>query len=134
MRRFRGSFGRDRTAKHFGTYCRGLLSNLPRKSIEPIALEAGTAVRTLQEFLVTARWDQAAACDTLQKHLGAAAMDFAGENREFSNDVGMSGEAVISEVVACPDKDFVPVSEGQCGKAPPRRGGVFTSGGRPGCS
>ena len=75
LRRFRGSIGQDRTAKHFDTYCRGLLSDLPRKSIEPIALEAGTAVRTLQEFLVTARWDQASARDTLQKHLGAVVAD-----------------------------------------------------------
>jgi len=72
LRRFRGSFGQDRTATHFDTYCRGLLSDLPRKSVEPIALEAGTAVRTLQEFLVTARWDQTSARDTVQKHIGAA--------------------------------------------------------------
>ena len=75
LRRFRGSFGQDRTAGHFDTYCRGLLSDLPRKSVEPIALEAGTAVRTLQEFLVTARWDHDAARDTLQKHLGAVVAD-----------------------------------------------------------
>jgi SRSO17 transposase len=75
LRRFRGCFGPDRTAGHFDTYCRGLLSDLPRKSIEPIALTAGTAVRTLQEFLVTARWDHAAARDTLQAHLGAVLAD-----------------------------------------------------------
>jgi SRSO17 transposase len=69
LRRFRGCFGQDRTAAHFDTYCRGLLSDLPRKSVEPIALAAGTAVRTLQEFLVTARWDHAAARDTLQADL-----------------------------------------------------------------
>ena len=69
LRRFRGCFGQDRTAGHFDTYCRGLLSDLPRKSIEPVALAAGTAVRTLQEFLVTARWDHAAAGDTLRTHL-----------------------------------------------------------------
>lgn len=69
LRRFRGSFGQDRTAGHFDTYCRGLLSDLPRNSVEPIALEAGTAVRTLQEFLVTARWDHAQARDTLQRYL-----------------------------------------------------------------
>jgi SRSO17 transposase len=57
LRRFRGSFAQDRTAAHFDTYCRGLLSELPRKSIGPIALAAGTAVRTLQEFLVTATWE-----------------------------------------------------------------------------
>lgn len=69
LRRFRGCFGQDRTAGHFDTYCRGLLSDLPRKSVEPIALAAGTAVRTLQEFLVTARWDHASARDTLQADL-----------------------------------------------------------------
>jgi FOG: Transposase len=75
LRRFRGGFGQNRTAGHFDTYCRGLLSDLPRKSIEPIALAAGTAVRTLQEFLVTAHWDWTAARDTLQKHLGAVVAD-----------------------------------------------------------
>jgi SRSO17 transposase len=69
LRKFRGCFVQRRTAAHFGTYCRGLLSDLPRKSVEPIALAAGTAVRTLQEFLVTARWDHERARDTLQRHL-----------------------------------------------------------------
>lgn len=69
LRRYRGCFGQDRTAAHFDTYCRGLLSDLPRKSVEPIALAAGTAVRTLQEFLVTATWDQAAARQTLHRRV-----------------------------------------------------------------
>ena len=30
------------TFEHFGVYCRGLLSPLPRKSAEPIALAAGS--------------------------------------------------------------------------------------------
>jgi SRSO17 transposase len=72
LRRFRGCFRQDRTAQHFDTYCRGLLSDLPRKSVEPIALAAGTAVRTLQEFLVTARWDHGQARATLQRHLADA--------------------------------------------------------------
>ena len=67
--KFRSCFVRKTTAGHFDTYCRGLLSDLPRKSVEPIALEAGTAVRTLQEFLVTARWDHTRARDLLQRHL-----------------------------------------------------------------
>ena len=67
--RFRGCFVRRETAAHFDTYCRGLLSDLPRKSVEPIALEAGTAVRTLQEFLVTSRWDHEQARRLLQQHL-----------------------------------------------------------------
>lgn len=70
--RYRECFLQKRTVAHFDNYCRGLLSNLPRKSVEPIALEAGTAVRTLQEFLVTARWDQDRARNRLQQDLGAA--------------------------------------------------------------
>ena len=38
--------GYTQTFAHLGTYVRGLLSDLPRKSIEPIALRAGTPVRT----------------------------------------------------------------------------------------
>lgn len=70
LRRFRRCFRQDRTAAHFDTYCRGLLSDLPRKSVEPLALAAGTAVRTLQEFLATATWDHDAARVTLQRYLG----------------------------------------------------------------
>lgn len=69
LRRYRGCVGQDRTAAHFDTYCRGLLSDLPRKSVEPIALAAGTAVRTLQEFLVTATWDHAAARQVLRRRV-----------------------------------------------------------------
>jgi SRSO17 transposase len=52
-----------------GVYCRGLLSELPRKTCEPIALASGTAVRTLQEFLTTAAWDHDQARDRLQRRL-----------------------------------------------------------------
>src|SRR5262245_50690220 len=69
LARFRPCFLQHRTAIHFDNYCRGLLSDLPRKSVEPIALACGTAVRTLQEFLTTASWDQDRARDTLQGHL-----------------------------------------------------------------
>jgi SRSO17 transposase len=64
---YRPCFLQGRTAGHFDDYCRGLLSDLPRKTIEPIALLRGTAVRTLQEFLVTASWDHGLARDTLQR-------------------------------------------------------------------
>ena len=79
LRRFRGGFGPNRTAGHFDTYCRGLLSDLPRKSIEPIALAAGTAVRTLQEFLVTAHGDRNDARNTFQEHLGSVVADLPGD-------------------------------------------------------
>ena len=75
LRRFRPCFLQDRTAAHFDDYCRALLSDLPRKSVEPIALESGTAVRTLQAFLAVAVWDHDAARDTLQRHVASLLPD-----------------------------------------------------------
>src|SRR6476660_2666272 len=72
LRRFRRCFRQDRTAGQFDTYCRGLLSDLPRKSVEPIALASGTAVRTLQEFLTTAAWDFGGVRDLHQGRVAAA--------------------------------------------------------------
>src|SRR5437763_13962699 len=69
LSRYRGCFLQRRTAAHFDDYCRGLLSDLPRKSVEPIALACGTAVRTLQEFLTSAAWEHDHARDRLQRHL-----------------------------------------------------------------
>ncbi len=56
------------TFAHLGTYVRGLLSDLPRKSCEPIALQAGTPVRTLQQFLKDHDWDHDAVRQRLQRH------------------------------------------------------------------
>src|SRR5262245_47297308 len=66
--RFLFGCGYTQTFAHLGTYVRGLLSDLPRKSVEPIALQAGTPVRTLQEFLKDHAWDRAAVRDRLQQH------------------------------------------------------------------
>jgi len=46
--------------RHLRTYVRGQVSELERKSVEPIALAAGVAPRTLQEFLGLHRWDHEA--------------------------------------------------------------------------
>jgi SRSO17 transposase len=66
--RFLFCCGYTQTFAHLGTYVRGLLSDLPRKSVEPIALQAGTPVRTLQQFLKDHAWDAAAVRDQLQQH------------------------------------------------------------------
>jgi len=58
LRQFRHCFGRDKTFAYLEKYILGLLSDVKRKSIEPIALAAGVAVRTLQEFLAFFRWDE----------------------------------------------------------------------------
>ncbi len=53
------------TFRHLGIYCRGLLSDLERKTCAPIALAAGTGIRTLQLFLTQHGGDQARACALL---------------------------------------------------------------------
>jgi SRSO17 transposase len=54
---FRPCFVKSTTFAHWQRYLLGLLADLKRKSIEPIALAAGAAVRTLQEFLSSFEWD-----------------------------------------------------------------------------
>src|SRR5437763_9897745 len=66
--RFLFCCGYTQTFAHLGTYVRGLLSDLPRKSVEPIAPQAGTPARTLQQFLKDHAWDAAAVRDQLQQH------------------------------------------------------------------
>jgi SRSO17 transposase len=58
LERFRSCFERGKTFGYLEKYILGLLSDVKRKSIEPIALAAGVAVRTLQEFLAFFRWDE----------------------------------------------------------------------------
>lgn len=59
-------FARKDTRGHLKTYVEGQLSKLDRKSVEPIALAAGVAPRTLQQFLNFLEWDQDQLIDTLQ--------------------------------------------------------------------
>jgi len=66
---FRPCFSRRDTFAHLGTYCRGLVSDLPRKSVEPMALAAGAAVRTLQEFLTHHAWDHDALLTRTQRRI-----------------------------------------------------------------
>jgi SRSO17 transposase len=80
LKRFRDCFPQKRVAAHFDTFCRGLLSDMPRKSVEPIALESGTAVRTLQEFLATTQWDHGHARDLLQRRFASVLADLPGDD------------------------------------------------------
>src|SRR5437879_5848194 len=72
LRGFRRHAGLTPTARHFEEYCRGLLSDEPRKTVEPLALRAGTTVRTLQVFLKDADWDEPAMGVTLRRKLARA--------------------------------------------------------------
>ncbi len=58
LTRFRPYFPREKVFSYLQKYLVGLLSDLKRKSIEPMALAAGVPVRTFQEFLSFFDWDE----------------------------------------------------------------------------
>jgi len=60
------------TRKLIAAYLRGQLGPLPRKSVMPMAREAGIPPRTLQELLSLHRWDEDLLIDTLQSHVWRA--------------------------------------------------------------
>src|SRR5689334_24917652 len=66
VKRFDHCFPRKDTRAHLPVYVSGQLSDIPEKSVEPIALNAGVPVRTLQEFLSQHAWDHDKARDRLQ--------------------------------------------------------------------
>jgi SRSO17 transposase len=72
LRQFLFCWDYTQTFDLLNVYCRGLLSDLPRKSAEPIALASGTAVRTRQEFLKDHAWSYPQARTALQEHVAAA--------------------------------------------------------------
>ena len=86
---FRKCFARLPTFKHLGTYCRGLMSDLPRKSVEPIALAAGATVRTLQEFIADHVWDQDAVLQRLQRRIVTQHLPAPGDKR--ADELGVIG-------------------------------------------
>ncbi len=63
---FDDCFGRSEPREHLRTYVSGQLSDLQRKSVEPIALAADVPPRTLQRFLEIVEWDGERLRDKLQ--------------------------------------------------------------------
>ena len=104
LSQFADCFGRSDTRSHLTTYVRGQLSDLDAKSVEPIALQAGTPVRTLQEFLVQHRWNE----DALRQRM----MHIVRDEHITANSVG-----VIDETSDVKKGDKTPGVQGQwCGK------------------
>jgi SRSO17 transposase len=66
LKRFADCFSRSDTRAHLSTYVQGQLSDLPQKSVEPIAIRAGTPPRTLQEFLAQHKWNHDKMRDRVQ--------------------------------------------------------------------
>lgn len=67
LSQFDDCFGRSEPRSNLETIVRGQLSDLERKSLEPIALAAGIAPRTLQDFVAAGNWDHELMRDQLQR-------------------------------------------------------------------
>lgn len=84
--------------RHLKTYVSGQISNLERKSIEPMALAAKVAPRSLQEFIGLHRWDREAMRDRLQEIVvrdssdanGVAVVDETGCPKKGTHTVGVA--------------------------------------------
>ncbi len=68
-------FDNPKTVRHFRNYSRGLLTDLPRKTAEPLAQFAGVPPRCLQQFLKACLWDHRGLTDGVQEILLAAVAD-----------------------------------------------------------
>ena len=71
LRHFDECFVDERTRHHLRVYVYGQLSNLPRKSVGPIAVAAEMAPKTLQQFLSLAKWDHLLMRDRLQQRVAS---------------------------------------------------------------
>jgi SRSO17 transposase len=67
LRQFDDCFGRIEPVQLLQAYVTGQLSDLQRKSIEPMADAAGLPPRNLQQFLSLHKWDELRMRDTLQQ-------------------------------------------------------------------
>jgi SRSO17 transposase len=70
LKEFSDCFARKDTRMHLTTYVNGQLSELQRKSVEPIALAARVPPRTLQNFLTVLSWDHQAVRDRVAEVVG----------------------------------------------------------------
>jgi SRSO17 transposase len=103
MERFRGCFQRIEQQFNVNIYVKGLLSNLERKSIEPISLEFNPdkrGVRNLQFCMKNANWDDKEALNIYQQGLGSkistpngmTTIDESGNRKKGSNSVGAASQ------------------------------------------
>ena len=100
LKPFRDDFAQERSVGHFDAFCMGLLGDLPRKSVEPIALACGTAVRTMQAFLATSTWDHDASRDRFQRQMAKVVQEMPRDS------LGVIG--VIDETSAAKKGDKTP--------------------------
>ncbi len=116
--------------RHFKTYVEGQLSDLERKNAAAIALNAGVAPRTLQEFVGLHLWDHLGARDNLQGQVMARHADpnaiadidetsfakkgdkTAGVKRQYCGATGKIDNCVVTVHLGYVAKDFHALLDG----------------------
>jgi len=98
---FAGCFANFDTRCHLKQYVQGQFSNLPRKSVEPIAHLMDVPPRTLQEFLSLSEWDHDRLRDTAQQ---IVARDHAED--QAIGIVDESGHPKKGKKTACVHRDY----------------------------
>jgi len=89
---FERFFANRQGVVHLRNYSRGLLSDLERKTAEPLAAYAGVPPRNVQQFLKACAWDDTGLVDAVQRHVWAAIA--------AQPDDGLGTVAVIDETSA----------------------------------
>jgi SRSO17 transposase len=69
LKRYLPLFYRQEQREHAGAFVRGLLSGLLRKSVEPIAAQAGVPRKNLQLFVGCGVWDDETVMAELRRHV-----------------------------------------------------------------
>lgn len=98
---FHDCFVRSEPRNHLANYIRGQLSDLPRKSVEPIADFTNTPRRTLQEFLSWSGWSHSFMRDRVQQ---IVARDHA--DRQAIGIIDDSGHPKCGDKTACVQRQW----------------------------
>lgn len=101
---YRPLMARAEQRKHLGVFVEGLLSDLERKSIEPIASRHGLARRPLQTFVGSGRWDDFDVRERMQ--------------HEIAQELGQPDAALVLDSSAFPKygPESVGVARQWCGR------------------
>jgi SRSO17 transposase len=131
LKQFDDCFPRKDTRAHLPVYVRGQLSDIPEKSVEPIAINAGVPVRTLQEFLSQHQWDHDRARDRVEeivrdKHVGPNSVGILDETsdvkkgdktpgvqRQWCGSVGKKENCIVTVHLSYARDDFQCLLDGE---------------------
>lgn len=121
---FADCFTRRAGRRLLDVYVRGLLSDVPRKNVEAVALDQGVAPRTLQRFLESIVWDEQRLRDRCQQIIATEHADpqaigcidetgtaksgnqTVGVKRQYNGNRGKIENSVNSVALSYTSKDF----------------------------